>query len=217
MSVIGMIREAIEREVFDYPALLSALADYSKPRDKITRLLAAGDIIRVKKGLYCFGEAFRRESISKEYLANLILGPSYVSLEYALSFHSLIPERVEAMTSVTTQRSRTFTTPLGHFSYHALSNTRYAVGAYLETSGNVRFLMACPEKALADKVWIDKRFAGSRISEYETYLFDDLRIAPDRLSALDRARLFDVANAYASPKIDRLARFVDRLEVTRSA
>ena len=212
MSEIRLIRQRIEREVFDYPGLMSALADFRKPRDKVTRLLADGDIIRIKKGLYCFGEAFRREPVSREYLANLILGPSYVSLEFALSFHGLIPERVEHLTSVTTQRSRAFITPMGHFSYQTLSNPRYAVGAFLETSGSVQFLIASPEKALADKVWKDKRFDGRRVSDYEPYLLEDLRIDPDGLRALDRHRLRTVADAYASSKIDKLVGYLSRLE-----
>lgn len=217
MSEIRLIRQRIEREVFDYHVLMSVLSDYSKPRDKITRLLADGDIVRIKKGLYCFGEAFHREPVCREYVANLILGPSYVSLEYALSFHGLIPERVEQVTSVTTQRSRAFTTPLGHFSYQTLSNQRYAEGVYLETSGSARFLMASPEKALADKAWKDKRFSGRRGSDYEAYILEDLRIDPDALPALDRARLLAVTRAYASPKIDKLLQFLDRLEDTRHA
>ena len=44
MSEIAVIRPKIGREVFDYQTLLGALLGYSKPRDKITRLLTAGDI-----------------------------------------------------------------------------------------------------------------------------------------------------------------------------
>jgi len=212
MSEIRLIRERIEQEVFDYQGLMSALAGFRKPRDKVTRLLADGDIIRIKKGLYCFAEAFRREPVSREYLANLILGPSYVSLDFALSFHGLIPERVEHLTSVTTQRSRAFTTPMGHFSYQTLSNPRYAVGAFLEKSGSVQFLIASPEKALVDKVWKDKRFDGQRVYEFEPYLLEELRIDPDGLRALDRHRLRTVADAYASSKIDKLVGFLSRLE-----
>ena len=217
MSEIRLIRQRIEQEVFDYQGLMSALADFRKPRDKVTRLLADGDIIRIKKGLYCFGEAFRREPVSREYLANLILGPSYVSLDFALGFHGLIPERVEQLTSVTTQRSRAFTTPMGHFSYQTLSNPRYAVGAFLETSGSVQFLIASPEKALVDKVWKDKRFDGRRVYDFEPYLLEDLRIDPDGLRALDRHRLRTVADAYASSKIDKLVGFLSRLEDAEDA
>jgi len=84
MTDVAQIRSHITREVFDYQVLLDALSEYRKPRDKITRLIAGGVIVRIKKGLYCFGEPFRRESIRREYVANLICGPSCVSLEYAL-------------------------------------------------------------------------------------------------------------------------------------
>ena len=217
MSKIAAIRQKIPREVFDYQILLGTLAGYSKPRDKITRLLAGGEIVRIKKGLYCFGEAFRRAPISREYLANLIHGPSYVSLESALSFHALIPERVEVMTSVTTRRSREFATPFGNFSYRTLSERRYAVGGILQAAGKTPFLIASPEKALADKVWTDKRFSGQRVSDYAAYLSDDLRIDLDALGALDDARLRAIGLAYASRKIDNLLRYLKRLEDSRDA
>ena len=84
MNEVARIRQKIRREVFDYQVLQDALAGYRKPRDRITRLLAGEAIVRVKKGLYCFGEALRRDPLSREYLANLIYGPSYVSLDYGL-------------------------------------------------------------------------------------------------------------------------------------
>ena len=211
MSKTATIRQAIVRDVFDYQALTHALSEYAKPRDKITRLLADGGIVRVKKGLYCFGEVFRRGPISREYLANLIYGPSYVSLDYALGYHGLIPERVETVTCVTTRRSRGFTTPVGHFSYRTLSEGRYPMGVTLETAGQTQFLMASAEKALVDKVWTDARFRGQRVSEYEAYLLDDLRIDPGALLGLDSSRLTLIARAYDSRKIDKLLRGLKRL------
>lgn len=212
MGITPSIRQKIQREVFDYRTVLAALSEYKKPRDKLTRLLADRDIVRIKKGLYCFGEAFRKEPVDRAYLANLILGPSYISLEYALSYHGLIPERVESVTSVTTQRSRDFHTPFGHFSYTQLRIGRYALGAHLETSGKARFLMASPEKALIDLVWQDKRFTGTRIDDYEAYLFEDLRIEEHHLKALDPGSFGEIVRAYRSPKIERLGRFLERLE-----
>ena len=81
---------------------------------------------------YRRGQRFRE--ICREYLANLIYGPSYISLDYALSLHGLIPERVETITSVTTRRSRHFDTPFGTFSYRMLNGRRYAVGVLLESA-----------------------------------------------------------------------------------
>lgn len=212
MDNIAQMRRNIGGEVFDYQVLLDVLAGYRKPRDRITRLLAGGAIVRVKKGLYCFGEAFRKEPLSREHLANLIYGPSYISLEYALSHHGLIPERVETVTSVTTRRSRDFDTPFGTFSYRMLKGSRYAVGAILETVGKTSFLVASPEKALTDKVWTDKRFSGLRVSDHDAYLFDDLRIDRDALRRFDHSRLQVIAKAYNSAKINILVRYLKRLE-----
>ncbi len=217
MSEIAEIRDRIERDVFDYQTLLNALKNYSKPRDKITRFLHSGDIVRIKKGLYCFGKVFRRELISREYLANLIYGPSYVSLDYALSYHGLITERVETVTSVTTRRSREFHTPFGHYSYRTLSERRYAVEIVLETVGKTQFLIASPEKALIDKIWSDKRFSGRRLSDYEEYLRDDLRIGSESLVGLDGVRLRSVARAYNSPKINRLIRYLEKMKGIHNA
>jgi len=211
LSEIGTIRREIDHEIFDYQTLISTLSALSKPRDKIGRLLASGDLMRIKKGLYCFGEAFRREPICRETLANLLYGPSYVSLEYALGFHGLIPERIEQVTSVTTGRSRAFRTPFGRFSYATLGESRFSVGTRLEGTGSRRFLVASPEKALADKVWKDKRFGGGRVSDYEAYLLEDLRIDPTGLQALDQTALEAIAHAYDSPKMNRLLSALGRM------
>jgi len=218
MSFLGILdvielthlRSKITREVFDYQVLGDALRRYRKPRDKVTQLLANGTLIRIRKGLYCFGDALRRESTVREYLANLIYGPSYVSLEFALSHHALIPERVETMTSVTTRRPREFFTPFGAFSYRRLNERRYSVGAALERIGSTAFLIATAEKALIDKVWTDKRFSGNRVAGFEDYLFDDLRVDSEAVNHLDMPRLQAIAGAYGSSKIDNLVRYLKR-------
>lgn len=210
MNDIVHIRDSVGQEVFDYQILLDTLRQYRKPRDKISRLIAAGEIARVKKGLYVFAQPFRRQPIAREYLANLICGPSYVSLDSALSYHGLIPERVESVTSVTTGRSRWFDTPFGRFTYQSLTLDRYTLGAILSTGGVTPYLIASPEKALVDKIWLDKRFSGTRAGDFGPYLHDDLRIDAERLQALDSDHLTEIARAYSSAKIDNLLRFLNK-------
>ncbi len=217
LELTSHLRREIRAEIFDYQVLADALSGYRKPRDTITRLLASGTIVRIKKGLYCFGEPLRKEPVSREYIANLIYGPSYVSLDYALAYHGLIPERVETVTSVTTGRSREFDTPFGAFSYRLLGRPRYSVGAQLETTGHWRFLIASPEKALADKVWTDKRFNGRLASDFDAYLSDDLRIDQEDLAVLDRSRLQSIARSYDSAKIHNLVGYLEKLEVPAHA
>ena len=82
----------------------------------------------MKKGLYIFGEEYRRKPYSREILANLIYGPSYISLDYALQHYGLIPERVEAITSVARGRSRKFSTPIGLFTYRMIPLNAFRIG-----------------------------------------------------------------------------------------
>ena len=41
------LRATIGREEFDYPALMSALVDYARPRGRVTALLRRGEIVGV--------------------------------------------------------------------------------------------------------------------------------------------------------------------------
>ncbi len=201
----------IKQEVFDFRQLQNALQDYAKPRDKISLLLASGDVVRVKKGLYVFGRPYRKRPVSCTLLANLIYGPSYISLEYALSYHGLIPERVETVTSVTPSKQRTFETPFGTFSYRKLALSKYDTGFTLEPlAGGLNILIAKPEKALIDTIWNDKRPPPTKISEFRDYLLDDLRLDPSLLKTLDRPLIRSISAQYHSKKIQLLSRYLDK-------
>ena len=102
---------------FTNSALKLLLGNYSSPNDKISSLMASGDIIQIKKGLYVVSEDYRSKKISKEIIANLIFGPSYLSLDFALSYYGIIPERVAITTSITTKRGKYFSTTFGNFYY----------------------------------------------------------------------------------------------------
>ena len=126
--MIEELRRRIEGDEFDYQVLLDSLKGYERPRDKITSLIRQDAIVRVKKGIYIFGQKYARRPFSREILANMIYGPSCVSLDYALHYHGLIPERVEAITSVTSGRGRRFSTPVGLFIYRTVPMRAYPVG-----------------------------------------------------------------------------------------
>lgn len=206
------LRRHIPFEEFDYQILLDALRGYVHPRKKITSLLRKGEIIRVKKGLYIFGEQHRRVPYCRELLANLIYGPSCVSLEYALHYYGLIPERVETVTSVTCGRSRSFETPVGHFSYRAIPMSAYMIGIdRIELSDGRAFLMAIPEKALADRVVAERGSALRTQKELAVLFRDSLRIDTSALTALDPEALMTIAAAYRSRRLKLLAQHVARL------
>jgi hypothetical protein len=209
MAAIDEIRRVIDADVFDYQQLMGCLHDYAKPRDKIGAMLRAGDIVRVKKGLYVFGETRRHSPWSREILANLIYGPSYISLDYALSYYGLIPESVVVVTSVTLSRSSRFDTPLGLFTYRRLSSRKYSIGIDQKTlEDDQHFLIATPAKALADKVWTDHRFTPRRIEDFRAYLNDDLRVDPNVLNRIDETLLEAIADQYGSRKVNLLREYL---------
>jgi hypothetical protein len=211
--MIEVIRRQIPHEEFDYQGLMQALKEYDYPRDKITSLLRTGAIIRVKKGLYIFGDDYRRRPYSREVLANLIYGPSYISLEFALQHHGMIPERVESVTSVAWGRSRKFLTPVGLFTYWGIPVKAFRTGMdRAEIDGGRSFLIAVPEKALADKVQHDRGIPIRSLRDLETYLYDDLRLDPAVLREMDPRFLSDLADRYRSRKVRLLGRLVQRIK-----
>jgi len=209
MSV--QLRRHIGREEFDYPALTAALTGYANVSEKVTSLLRKGVIIRVKKGLYVFGEDYRFRPYSREVLANLIYGPSFLSLDYALSFHGLIPERVEQLTSVTTGRAREFKTPVGTFVYRPAAKGPFHLGMSRVEQGEVSFLIACTERALADKVREDRSARVRSQADAESYLFEDLRVDKSAFRELDLGFLRQLADALGSRKVAFCADLLRRI------
>lgn len=193
-----------EEPIFDYVALVSALSDYARPRDRITRLLRQHRIVRLKKGLYCHAGAVESGVLEREVIANLLYGPSYVSLASALSIHGMIPEAVYNVTSVTTGKAKRFETPYGVFAYRALPAAYYWRGVELRRSASFSsFLLATPEKALADTAF----FAGgiTSVEAAHHFLMDDMRIDESALHSLDVGFFERLAAIADKPSLARCA------------
>lgn len=162
------------------------LKDYRQPNDKIKNLVKDNLLIPVRRGLYIPGFLLMQRQPDPFLIANHILGPSYVSLESALSYYSLIPERVYTITSATTKASRTFYTKIGVYSYTKLPLPYYSFGIRnIELTPNQRFLIASPEKALFDKIITTTGIEFRSKKATLEYLEDDLRIDLDMLKSLD--------------------------------
>ena len=163
-------------EELDYGFVMDCLKGYKNPRVKLNHLLKIKALIRVKRGIYIFGKNFARRPYSSEVLANKIYGPSYISLEWACQYYRLIPEKVTTVTSVTTQRSRKFQTPLGIFSYDHLPVSVFSTGVTLVRFSDVQqALMATKEKALVDLLVLRRgRFSSTK--HFREVLFEDLRV-----------------------------------------
>ncbi|MEI8365351.1 MAG: hypothetical protein WCF65_02940 [Parachlamydiaceae bacterium] len=196
---MNFLRDQTQEESFDYSFLMSCLSQYKSPRSKVTHLLRSGEVIRVKKGLYVFGEKQRRSMLSLEILANQIYGPSYVSCEYALAFYGLIPEHVVEVTSVTTKKKKNYETPICRFSYAPIPARLFSTGfTLLQVDDNKSALIATPEKALADLLYI-RRIKIKTPSDLEALLFEDLRLDPTGVKKMHIGVLSDILKAGGNP------------------
>ena len=95
---------------------------------RINRAVTEGHLVRIKRGLFYLTERLSLKRPSTFELAQFIYGPSYISLESALSYHQMIPEAVYMTTSVTIKRNKEFKTPLDSFVYYRLPTDNFFVG-----------------------------------------------------------------------------------------
>jgi len=175
----------------------------------LKRALKSGEVIRIHRGLYCLSSKYLRRKLDPLVLAQRIHGPSYLSLETALSYHGWIPEAVYAITSASMDRSREFETPIGHFSftrtpqkifYTEVSRIEKEDGSKSESAFHAgeSFLMASPLKALADYVYahrLDWISVGPVISSLRV---DESSLAGIKVESFDRL----LAN-YSSRRVRR--------------
>ena len=114
----------------------------------IHRLKKQGYIESVKRGLFKFSD----QSVSDLYLANRLYEPSYISLEFALSYYGVIPETVYEITSVSPKATRRFEALGKVYSYHRIKKTAFT-GYAVQKQKGFSFAIADPEKAFVDTLY----------------------------------------------------------------
>lgn len=183
---INQVISSHANQPITHQLLKSWLKDYKRPNDKIHALKSEGILEAVKKGFYIAGPQTLSGRPENTLLANHLLGPSYVSMETALSYYGIIPERVYEITSMTTKASRSVDTPIGLFSYAHLPLPYYSFGLNrVELAGDQFAIMASPEKALCDKIVNTSGLTLRSRSYAWEYLTDNLRIDEENLIALN--------------------------------
>lgn len=104
-----------------------------------------GEILKLRNNFYCLKINKPHEFV----IANFIYKPSYISLETALSYYSIIPETIYSITSITPRKTNIFTTLEKSFYYHKVKKN-FFTGYVLKKINSETFYIANPEKALAD-------------------------------------------------------------------
>lgn len=208
-SSIPELVSALGREEFPRSRLAEELSrqGYCRVSDRIALLANQGVVRRITRDWFVLGTLWRKRNLHLRWLANQLLLPSTLSLEYALGFYGLIPEATGTFTSVTPRRGRGFETSEGSFLYTAIPSKAFPCGRTLASLGEERFFLASPEKALADKVWTERLPTSM---DWEVYLAEDLRLDEGFWSSARMEELRRFAAAYGSRKLSSLASFFEK-------
>ena len=189
-----------------FDALAQQFADYTDVKGKIRREVQGGRLVQVARGLY---ETDARTDGT--YLAGAIYGLSYLSFDYALSVHALIPEAVYGTyTSATFRKGKTkrYENAFGTFLYRDVPAAVYPLGMEIKVEGGgYSYQIASPEKALCDKLYsLSPVYSVRALKEL---LFDDLRIDEAAFFALQKEDISQLAPLYRATNLKLLAKFME--------
>ncbi len=185
--------------------LLEELKQYASPASKLSRMVKNGECIQIVKGLY------ETDPSTPGYLlAGSIYGPSYLSFEFALSYHGLIPEAVYTFTSATfdKKKKKKHETPFGTFTYRDVPSEIYSLGVIIVREGDYSFQIATPEKALCDTLYTKSPVVNQQ--ELRSLLFEDMRIDEMEFSKLKIDDILLLAEKYHSTNVQKLSRLIRR-------
>jgi hypothetical protein len=170
-------------------------------RNQLNRWHKKGLIIKLKRGIYLFNKNDRKGNPSLIFVANQLYGPSYVSLEYALNYYDLIPERVADLTSVSTKKTMRLKNELGVFIYQHIKPAAFRGFKLAKDEHGLPLLLAEPEKAVVDFLYLNlNRFKADAEEQFvSSYRFQNTE-------TLRRARLIELARAFESDRLMKLVR-----------
>ncbi|MFH0918794.1 MAG: hypothetical protein V1913_00400 [Fibrobacterota bacterium] len=191
----------------DYMAIADSLRGYASPKAKLTSMIKAGKIIKIRRGLYISpGDP----EASGKTLANKIYGPSYISFEYVLSYYGLIPERAHTVTSASMgkNKNRLFHTPVGDFLYQSIPPAVFPYGVLRMEEAAGPFLIAAKEKALCDT--LSKIGGITTIPSLEAWLYDDMRLEREDVFSLSVRDIGALAPLYGKKSIKVLLEYLKK-------
>lgn len=161
--------------------------------------LKSDELILLKKGVYILKDKYDIEpqkDLYLEYIANQLIQPSYLSLEYVLAKYQLLTEPANAITSITVKTTREITNKIGAFRYYSISKalfTDYEIKYFY----NSPIMIAKKSKALFDYLYI--RFL--RNAPINGSAVKNLRINWENVSQKEFAKLYSYLELAKSQRI----------------
>lgn len=188
--------------LFDETVIANLFPDGSPGARRLLvhRACQAGEVFRMKPGLFVLAAPYRKTEPHPFVLAASLHSPSHVSLESALAYHGLIPEAVYQVGSVTVARSREFTTPLGVFCYRRVPVRAPRAGVEaVDVSRHAWAFIASPLRAIADLVYLNPPITWKQHGI--GYLTESLRIEEEDLREISFATLDEILASFRSRRV----------------
>ncbi len=175
--------------------------------NQLTRWQKKGLIVKLRKGVFLLNKNDRKVTASRTFIANQLYQPSYISMEYALQFHGLIPERVEDVTSITTKKTAAFKTPEGTFVYQHIKPQAYRGFQMRKDDAGFSFFLAEPEKAIVDFLYLNlHKFVRNDLKVFsESYRFQNIE-------GLINSKLKEYAELFSSEKLIEIVKLFCRFK-----
>ncbi|MBA3073106.1 MAG: hypothetical protein FP831_05895 [Anaerolineae bacterium] len=201
MEFDSLLKLVCDDPVFESSLLLAGNINPQIVRLQLSRWVNSGRIYQLRRGLYSIAPPYQKIKPHPFLVANHLQKASYVSLQTALSYYGLIPEVVNITTSVSTGRPERLETPLGIYEFRHLK-TDLLFGYRMTNLGDQSALVATPEKALLDLIYLQSRGNST------TYL-DELRL--QNTEQLDLALLEKQSEKFGTSKMLNAAKEIARI------
>lgn len=179
--------------------------DYHNPLAKIKRDIDENVIVRLNRGLYETDKI-----VEPFYLACHILGPSYLSFDWALSYYGLIPERVAAITSASlnVRKNKSFINYFGRYEYSDIPINAFSEGLTFIGENERIVKIATKEKAICDSLY--KWRVVNSVKDLKILLFLDKRINEEEFSTCDFALMLRLARLYKKTNLNFLIKLINK-------
>lgn len=169
-------------------------------RNQIERWYSKKLLIKLRRGEYLLNKNDRKINPSRLYISNQLYAPSYVSMEYALNYYGLIPERVSDLTSITTRKTKRFSNELGAFVYQHVKPDVFRGFKTFQDEAGLNFLIAEPEKAVVDFLYFN---LAKFQKDYEKVFEESYRL--QNTEVLNAEKIIGFAKIFKNKKLLRVA------------
>lgn len=184
------------------------LKDYYKDKvdvnGKIRRDVKNGKLFPIVRGLY-----ETNPNVPGSRLAQFIYGPSYLSFDFILHAHGLIPEAVYNTFTCATynkKKIKKYTNRFGTYIYRDVPKEVFRLGVIYFDENPYSYQVATIEKALCDKLYTISPVKN--VSELRRLLFDDLRIDETKFNELKKNDLLQIAPLYRTTNLNLLIKLL---------